>query len=125
MESPVQQEIQNESFLGEVSGEDESNISTASSSDEIKITESGDSRLSESTSSDNSPEKKVITQGQAVLDKMKAECETLQRELDGANEEREQVKKYKAQCNKAQTEKQGNRVCDAKIKIKMFKPSLM
>ena len=118
MESPVQQEIQNESFLGEVSGEDESNISTASSSDEIKITESGDSRLSESTSSDNSPEKKLIKQGQAVLDKMKAECETLQRELDGANEEREQVKEYKAQCNKAQTEKQGNRVCDAKIKIK-------
>ena len=118
MESPVQQEIQNESFLGEVSGEDESNISTASSSDEIKITESGDSRLSESTLSDNSPEKKLIKQRQAVLDKMKAECETLQRELDGANKEREQVKEYKAQCNKAQTEKQGNRVCDAKIKIK-------
>ncbi len=116
MESPVQ-EIQNES-LGEASREDENNISIASSCDEIKITESGDSRLSVSTSSENSPEKKLIKQGQAVLTKMKAECEILQRELDGANEEREQVKECSAQFNKTQTRKPENRVCDAKIKIK-------
>ena len=82
MESPVP-EIQSESLID--LGEDD-NVSVARS-DQVENTGRGDSKLSvASTVVWGSPQEKLIKEGQAVLDKMRRECEILQRELDAAKE---------------------------------------